>query len=83
VTQPSIDLEHQYHVGQLVELHAEICTAPCESDCGCREMVARNGHQGAVLNVQPPLSRLAGVPYYQVDGLDWVVYGDELRTVEP
>ncbi len=73
----------EYQIGDIVELHAEVCTCPCEPDCGCREMVALNGHQGEVLAVQHPLCRLTGLPYYQVDGLDFVVYADELRAVQP
>lgn len=78
--QPSIDLEQEFHVGQLVELQASLCTAPCEQDCGCREQVARNGHVGEIVAVHTPM--FGGAGYYQVDGLDWLIYGDELRAVQ-
>lgn len=78
--QPSIEADTEFHVGQIVELHATVCTAPCESDCGCREMVSRNGHQGAVLAVQPPM--FGGEPHYRVDGIDSVLYAYELRAVK-
>ena len=78
--QPSIDQDQEFHVGDIVELHATVCRTYCESDCGCREMVARNGHQGAVLNVQHSL--FGGEPYYRVDGLDFLIYGHELRAVQ-
>lgn len=71
--------ETEYRVGELVELHATICDYPCPDDCGCLSLAARNGHQGAVLAVQPPM--FGGVAYYQVDGIDSLVYGDELRAV--
>jgi hypothetical protein len=67
-----------FQVGQLVELQAEPCRLPCEPDCGCRELAARNGHLGHVLNVQPPL--IGGEPYYQVEGIDQVLYAYELRA---
>lgn len=75
---PSSITETDYQVGQLVELQAELCRLPCEDDCGCREQVAHNGHQGVVLNAYPTA---AGDGYYRVDGLAWLAYGDELRAV--
>ena len=67
-----------YQVGDIVELHAEICRTPCENDCACRALAARNGHTGPILNVQPPL--FGGEAYYQIDGIDQLLYAYELRA---
>lgn len=74
-----------FKVGDLVEIHAEPCRPPlqCGPDCGCLELAARNGHVGAILNVQHPLSRFPGAePYYQVDGIDMVLSAAEFRAVQ-
>lgn len=78
---PSTTHDTDFHVGQIVELQAQPCRLPCPADCGCVTQAARNGHQGAVLNIQ--LSLDDANDYYQIDGLDFIVYGDELRAVEP
>jgi hypothetical protein len=70
-----------YQVGDIVELCAEPCRTRCENDCACRALAARNGHTGHVLNVQAPL--FGGEAYYQVDGIDQLLYAYELRAATP